>query len=234
MPAHEEYDEDDDIDHSQVMIDWLADKDPDVWFEVSHHLNWDNSERVLDWIVSQPRCDKANAAFIFWGANPLWHLPRVGTSEHWDSDGFKLIEKILKNWKAGRYARAELAWTEDNRAKHQQALAGIWGKRDPLAIPPALLAPWKGRKPKVPKELLAENNKVLNRLFLNLGTSITTRDEARQRRKARLAEQRAEILGHAFETLDFYRRAAPWLALFAVVMIGGAFALRWINKGVLF
>jgi len=34
--------------------------------------------------------------------------------------------------------------------------------------------------------------------------------------------------------LDFYRRAAPWPALLAVVMIGGAFVLRWVNKGVLF
>lgn len=113
-------------------------------------------------------------------------------------------------------------------------LAGIWGKRDPLAIPPELLAPWKGRKPKVPKALLAENNEVLNRLFYRLGTDIGMRHEARQRRKARLAEQRAEILGSVAETLDFYWRATPWLALAAVVMIGGAFVLRWIDKGVMF
>jgi Domain of unknown function (DUF4274) len=233
MPAYEETDEDE-IDNAEAMIDRLTDKDPDVWSEVSRHLNWDNSERVLDWIVSQPQCDKANAAFIFWGANPLWHLPRVGTPEHRDYGGFTLIEKILKNWKAGFYRRAELAWAEDNRAKYERVLAGIWGKRDPLVIPPELLAPWKGRKPKVPKALRAENNEVLNRLFYNLGTAITTRHQAKQWRKARLAEQRAEILGGALETLDFYRRAAPWLALFAVVMIGGAFALRWINKGILF
>jgi Domain of unknown function (DUF4274) len=234
MSVHDETNDDDEIDHSQAMIDWLADKDPDVWFEVTQHLNWDSAERVLDWIVSQPQCDKANAAFIFWGANPLWYLPRIGTAEHRDYGGFALIEKILKSWKARFYTRAELAWTEDNRAKYQQVLAGIWGKRDPLAIPPELLAPWKGRKPKVPKEMLAENNAVLNRLFYNLGTAITMRHEAKQWRKARLAEQRAEILGNFVETLDFYRRAAPWLALAAVVMIGGAFVLRWVNKGVLF
>jgi hypothetical protein len=34
--------------------------------------------------------------------------------------------------------------------------------------------------------------------------------------------------------LDFYWRATPWLALAAVVMIGGAFLARWINKGILF
>jgi hypothetical protein len=171
MPPYAETDEDDETDHAQAMIDWLGDKDPDGWFEVSHHLNWDSSERVLDWIVSQPQCDKANAAFIFWGANPLWYLPRIGTPEHRDYGGFALIEKILKNWKAGFYTRAELAWTEDNRDKYQRVLAGIWGKRDPLAIPPALLAPWTGRKPKVPKALRAENNQVLNRLFYNLGTA---------------------------------------------------------------
>ena len=208
MAADEDYDEDE-IDHAQAMIDWLADKDTDVWFEVSQHLNWDNSDRVLDWIISQPRCDKANAAFIFWAADPLYHLPRIGTSEHWRSEGFELIEKILKNRKAGFYTRAELAWTQDNRAKYQAVLATIWGKRDPLRIPPELLAPWKGRKPRVPAELRAENNEVLNRLFYNLGTAITMRHEVKARRKRQLAEQRAEILGGVFETLDFYRRTAP-------------------------
>jgi hypothetical protein len=74
------------------------------------------------------------------------------------------------------------------------------------------------------------NNEVL---FYNLGTSITMRHEAKQWRKARLAEQRAEILAGAMEALDHWR-AAPWLALVFVVMVGGAFASRWINKGVLF
>jgi fatty acid desaturase len=86
----------------------------------------------------------------------------------------------------------------------------------------------------VPKALRAENNQVLNRLFYNLGTAITTRHEAKQWRKARLAEQRAAILASAMETVDFYWRVAPWVALVTVVMVGGAFALRWINKGVLF
>jgi hypothetical protein len=85
----------------------------------------------------------------------------------------------------------------------------------------------------VPKALRAEDNKVLNRLFYNLGTDITMRHQAKQRRKARLQEQRAEILGNIARRLDFYWRAAPWLALAAVVMIGGAFVLRWVNKGVL-
>jgi len=224
----------DDVDHAQLMIDWLADKDPDVWFEVTQHLNWDSSTRVLDWIVSQPQCDKANAAMIFWRADPLWRLPRVGTAEHKEGDSFHLIEKVLKNWKARFYTRAELAWTEDHREDYQRVLAGIWGKRDPLKIPPELLAPWKGRQPKVPAALRAENNAVLHNLLLDLGTWIETRQHAKQRRKRQLAEQRLAILGNFAERLDFYWRATPWLALTAIVMIGGAFMARWMVKGVLF
>jgi hypothetical protein len=171
---------------------------------------------------------------IFWGADPLWRLPRVGTAEHRDGDGFALIEKVLTNWKAGFYTRAELAWKQDHRAEHERVLAGIWGKRDPLAIPPELLAPWKGRKPKVPAALRAENNEALHKLLLDLGTWIETRQHAKQRRKRRLAEQRAATLGTVAERLDFCWRATPWLALAAVVMIGGAFLARWINKGILF
>jgi hypothetical protein len=62
-------------DHAQAMIDWLAERDSDVWFEVAPHLNWDSSFRVLDWIISHPRSDKAAAAFVFWAADPLCCAP---------------------------------------------------------------------------------------------------------------------------------------------------------------
>jgi hypothetical protein len=234
MAADDAYDEHDEKDHAQAMIDWLADKDPDVWFEVTSHLNWDSSFRVLDWIVSRPQCDKANAAMIFWGADPLYHLPRIGTSEHRRSEGFELIQRVLKNWKAGFYTRAQLAWDQDHRAAYARTLAGIWSKRDPLAIPPELLAPMKGRKPKVPATLRAENNEVLHKLLLGLGTWVETRTYRKQQRARVLAEQRAAILRDFAERVDFYWRASAWLALAAVVMIGGAFLARWINKGVLF
>lgn len=68
MPAITE--DEDERDHAQAMIDWLADKDPDVWLAITPHLNWDSSFRVLDGIISQPRCDKANAAFVFWPPAP--------------------------------------------------------------------------------------------------------------------------------------------------------------------
>jgi hypothetical protein len=55
------------------------------------------------------------------------------------------------------------------------------------------------------------------------GTSVVSQPEIVERdRQADQAQEHAES------------SCAPWLAAAAVVMIGGAFVLRWIVKGVLF
>jgi Domain of unknown function (DUF4274) len=235
--------DEDERDHAQAMIDWLADKDPDVWFEVTPHLNWDSSDRVLDWIISQPRCDKANAAFVFWAAQPLYYLRRIAAGETSNSEGFVLLDKVLRNWKTSFSTRAELAWPEDRRAAYRDAVAALLGGNDPLAIPDDLLGPFKGRTPNVPDDLRVENNVVLYDLFYGLGTDIGWRPgspqwrEARDpklRRRAELARQRAAIWHGVADDMGFWWRSLPWMALLAILLIGGAFVLRWMTKAVLF
>ena len=235
--------DDDERDHAQAMIDWLADKDPDLWFEVTPHLNWDSSFRVLDWIISQPRCDKANAAFVFWGADPLYHLRWVAAGETLNSEGFRLLDKVLRGWKAGFYRRAELAWPEDRRTAYRDAVAALPGRRDPLSIPNDLLGPLKGRAPNVPEALRVENNLALYDLYYRLGTDMGWRPGSPEwraarnpklRRKAELARQRAAILRGAADNLRFRLRVALWMAPLALLAIAGAFVLRWMIKGVLF
>jgi hypothetical protein len=234
--------DDDERDHAQAMIDWLADKDPDVWFVVTRHLNWDNAFRVLDWIISQPRCDKANAASIFWGADPLYHLGRADDA-NLDSEGFRIFDKVLRNWKAGFYARAELAWDENLRERYHAAVSARPDRADPFVIPSDLLGPLQGRVANVPADLRPENNVVLYDLLYGLGHAAGWRPGSRQwreerdpyfQRHAELARQRAAILQSAADHLNFLWRSLRWLAPLAVVMIGGAFLLRWINKGLLF
>ncbi len=138
MPAFQD-DDDDDRDRAQAMIDWLSDKEPDVWFDVTTSLNWDNSERVLAWIVSQPQCDKANAALVLWGCDPEYYARNSATAK--SSDGFRLLDMVLRNWKSGFYTRGELAWSEDHQqARYRQAVASLPGGVDPLAIPPTCWA----------------------------------------------------------------------------------------------
>lgn len=90
------------------MIRWLAEKDPDVWFAITPLLNWDNAVPVLRWIISQPLCDKANAATIFWSASPAFFARRLANGEPTNFEGWELIETILGNWQNDFYQRSLL------------------------------------------------------------------------------------------------------------------------------
>ncbi len=222
--------EEDSRDHPQAMIDWLARQSPDVWHEVASNLNWDNSIRVLDWIVSQPACDRGTAARIFWYANPLYYMRALATGEWRDADGLNLVTKILRNWKSGFYQSSALAWREDNRAAYQAARQSLGGS-DPLNLPADLLVPQKGRAPRVPEEAKPENDLQLYELYYALGTDMG-RKPGTDWKARELAQQRAAILSHVGGTLNFYARCMPWLIAFGVLAIGGAIILRFLHKGV--
>ncbi len=234
MSTFQDDDEDDDNrDSPQAMIDWLSDKSPDVWFEVTQHLNWDNSMGVLDWIISQPQCDKANAALVFWGCDPEHYLHNRADANPSVSDGFCLLDKVLRNWKSGFYARGELAWREDHQqARYRNAVAALPGRTDPLAIPGDLLAPISGWVPNVPTHLSVYHNAELRKLLWDLGTSVGFAPGSPEARRIDRRLQRAIILHFAGDVLGFWWRSLPWMAALAVVLIGGAFVLRYLVKGV--
>lgn len=234
--------DDDERDHPQAMIDWLADKDPDVWFEVSKNLNWDSAEGVLEWIVSQPRCDRANAALIFWRADPAYYAKALAAGETPRDHFYPLVQAVLHRWKTGFYTRAELALDEADSGAERYRMA-LAGQRDPLALPVDLLAPLRGRKPRVPRALQATENAELWDLFYGLGTQIGARPGTNEGRKQRsplylppaeMDRRRAAIRREVGETLRFYARSAKWLALFFVVAMAAAFTLRYLHKGVVF
>jgi hypothetical protein len=157
----------------RAMISWLKDKDPDVWFAITPMLNWDNAVPVLKWIVSQPHCDRANAAMIFWFAGPGFHAVELAKGEQPQFESWTLIETILRNWKAGLYQRSELAWPDKDGqaslASYERDVSGTPGARQALDIPPDLFGPFRGRRPKVPTSLMPEENQELWDLLNRLG-----------------------------------------------------------------
>ena len=226
---------DDDRDHSQAMIDWLKDKSPDVWFDVAQSLNWDNAMGVLDWIVSQPQCDRANAALVFWGCDPFYYLRTPGSeTDHISSEGFALLDKVLRNWKAGFYKRAELASDDDWRQRYRDVVASLPNQHDRFAIPRDLLGPFHGRKPNVPKHLSKYHDPELRKLFWNLGTDIGHDPDSKEARRIELRLRRNAVMAFWGDIFGFWLRCVPWLAAFAVLAIGGAFVLRYLVKGVVF
>lgn len=223
---------DDDRDHARAMIAWLDRQLPDVWHEVATHLNWDNAVPVLDWIVSQPRCDRATAALILWRANPLYAMRLLATCTWRGEDSLHVVTKIVRNWKTGFYTRSELAWPEDHRADYVTARRN-YGGSDPLAMPVDLLSPWKGRQPVIAESVRPENNSELYDLYAALGTDMSRFVRpGRMNLSARV--QRFMVQASANENVSFFGKLAPWLITTACVTIGVAAIFRYVGAGVEF
>lgn len=223
------------FDRVQAMIAWLADKDPDVWFEITRQLNWDTSERVLDWIISQPSCDKANAALIFWGCSPEHYARELATGRKSNAAPFQLMMKILRFWKKGFYTRAALAWRlEDRQAQLYRAAID---SADPFGVPPDLFGPLNGRRPAVPEFARPHDSAEIYDLLYNLGTYVGPRPGSTEWRRQR-ASRWAALSGdeHANENTapDFWakqgRRVGVAVLVSAVIVI----AWRLFMHGALF
>jgi hypothetical protein len=166
--------EDTERDYSADMIHWLADKNPDVWFAATQRLNWDNAIPVLEWIVSQPNCDKANAAMIFWLADPVYDSEQLVKGAQPDTETWPLVQTILRNWRTGFYHRRELAWpngTDMPEIDHYlQRLAAVPGGQTALDLPADLMRPLSGRASRLAPADQPEENPEVWDLFWGLGT----------------------------------------------------------------
>ena len=159
------------------LTTWLKDKDPDVWFVITDYLNWDNSHRVLKWVVKQPQCDKANVAKIFWAADPGFYACEIASGKGvpgWATEGWTLIEIILDNWRRGTYQRAELAWPDDDGGAsidyYRRKVAAVPGAEAALDIPADLFGPLPGRQPRIPPEFTPQENAELWDMLKRQGT----------------------------------------------------------------
>ena len=187
---------------------WLKEQDPDVWHATIDHLNWDNSVPTVKWIVSQPQCDKATAAKVFWLADPAFFACHIASGQgvpSW-SESWPLIETILEKWRSGFYKRAELAWPDaDGRASlnhFARRVAETAGAEQALDIPRDLFGPLPGRQPRVPPELTPQENAELWDMLKRQGTFAGPRPGSDQwqaeRQKAAATQNQPGLVARLF------------------------------------
>jgi len=143
-----------DADVAAPALDWLPLQTPDTWHAVA--AGWGSGDRKpLEWIATQPTCDKTTAAVIFFlCANggeyvryPLHIIPAY--RQHC----WRLCETIARNWQAGFYQTQQFTFPEQCdalRKEFKDAIAGLraTGKPVPWTLPEDAFAAFDGREPK--------------------------------------------------------------------------------------
>jgi hypothetical protein len=197
-------------------------------------------------MISQPQCDQALAASVFWNADPLYYLRRAGAGEDANSEGFLLLDKVLRNWRAGFYPRSELSWYENHRNAYADAVAARPDRRDPFSIPKDIFDHSTGERRIPGGHARREQCRAVrsarwprDKCWVASGQRQMARVQnpklrRRAERKRERTFQRAGILYIVKNILAFWGCSLLWLAPLSVLIIAGAFLLRWINKGVLF
>ena len=193
---------------AQSIRAWLKEQDPDVWHVTADYLNWDNSTHVVKWIVSQPQCDKATAAKLFWLAGPDFFACTLARGEDlpgW-AESWPIVETVLKNWRRGFYQRSELAWPDDEGraclANYAKSISTVPGADKALDIPADLFGPLPGRQPRVPQDKTPQENAELWDMLNRQGTWAGPRPGSEQwhaeREKAAQAEKPSSIWDRLF------------------------------------
>ena len=102
--------------NNQLLIEWMQERGPDDWHRVATNYNWDNGLAPLQWIISQPDCDKATALAIFWMSEPenLFEFSREDEArEDFCTEGSEIELAIANNFRRGFYRRAEILFPAD-------------------------------------------------------------------------------------------------------------------------
>lgn len=143
------------------LLDWLPDNsDPDLWHLLVANLNYDYEDtlKVVHWIVSQPDCDRATAALALFLINADAYIgyETLEACDGWDRHYWSIARTICERSEAGLYPRSRFNLTCVNVDNDQTGTLDMLlrcardlverGKRVPWPMPVRLLSqPFEGR-----------------------------------------------------------------------------------------
>jgi hypothetical protein len=113
--------------------------DPDLWHDVASAADFDNPTQVaaIDWIVSQPACDKATIRSLGMSLNLFEYLDADASPHRPDIEG--IVRKMMRRWNDGGYSNDDLAEAnpdqdpKDYQADYRKSEAEILARNGTLA-----------------------------------------------------------------------------------------------------
>lgn len=143
-------------DKHACLFDWLVRQPPDpaLWHELATQSDPDGMESIFLWIVQQPECDCATAAFIFHANNSFEALDFPNPeAAGYRRDGFLIARTIATRWADGsfptyRFPFVSMGYEEtlDSYRKSAEAARQRFGA-PAFEIPPRLFDFRPGEEP---------------------------------------------------------------------------------------
>ena len=89
---------------------------PEDWMFAVCSLSYDGDEEVIEWIMSQPTCDKAVALALYWRLAPRWMAQYAGVEEvsSHERANYEILRRIERRYQTGFYKNARLAFDPAN------------------------------------------------------------------------------------------------------------------------
>ena len=57
---------------NDIVLDYVKTANPEIWHQMAMEWNWDCSSAFLNWLVDNPKTDKATALMIYWKSAPKY------------------------------------------------------------------------------------------------------------------------------------------------------------------
>lgn len=164
----------------------------DLWLDTARRTSGNIHDDLIHWMLNQPECDFAIAAYAFYRSNPASHLtdPQPLPSRPTSSEIFALV---LLNWDMGFYRTHKLRLDDKDidqrqvRRLNQKLLA--WPKGAlPFTIPARLLETGGGVPVQLPKYLSPDHAAHLVPLYQALGLRVQPPRPGLRRRVAKATD----------------------------------------------
>jgi hypothetical protein len=193
----------------KALISSLRQRSPDGWHLVADALNWDFAVDATEWIVSQPQCDVATAALLFWKAYPEKWLKYSDADAipDYHLHNFNFVNKLAERANSGFYTRRELAFA----GKPSNMMGGVdytlkfqakdlqrcfeQGPAKPFSwnFPTLLMPPIPGRAANVLPEENPKTGAEIQELLAELWTNIGDYPELSKPQKFQIGERVTNI-----------------------------------------
>ena len=179
---------------NDAMIGILAQQPPRAWHQFAvHWMNWDFAVPVGLWIVQQPECDLATAAYFLWAHDPAscfhelikkgFDLSRKVVREDEETYGYVddtgIIFTVLENWERGFYRTNRLQLLEGDAASYSAAYRAMVAEHgfDPFGVATAFDGPFVGERSRFEPIFDPRDNMLTYATIQTLGSGVYTRKE---------------------------------------------------------